>query len=87
VKLELHDSDTHNSLSGRVPKIDYDYQAEMFVHDSYLKPDIVRWELHDSHGLRCVWERPVGSTEMPVITKRSPRFAGEWHKSPNEVTI
>ena len=87
MRLELHDNEVGNSLNGRVSSIDYDYQAEMWVQDTHNNKLIVRWELHDDKGLRCAWERPDGSAEMPVITKRSPRFIGGWEKGPNEVEI
>jgi hypothetical protein len=85
--LELHDNEAGNTLFGRVPNIDYDYQAEQWVQDTQAEKAVIRWELHDSQGLRCVWERQGDSAEMPNITKRSPRFTGEWQKGPNELVI
>lgn len=85
--LELHDSEVGNTLNGRVKDLDYDYQAEQWVQDTRGKGDIVKWVLLDHYGVRCVWERPQGSLEMPSITKRSKRFQGEWEKGPSEVAI
>jgi hypothetical protein len=71
--LELHDNETGNTLTARISDIDYLYQAEQWVIDTYNEPEhqeVVRWELFDQLGgekLR-VWERPVGSTEMPIVT-------------------
>lgn len=90
MRLELHDSEEGNTLSARVNNIDYDYQAEQWVmetHDDLTAIDVVKWELHDDQGIRCVWERPIGSGDLPEITQRSERFVGEWEKGPNEVAI
>lgn len=86
--LELHDNSTDEStLCARVGDIDYDYQAEMWVTETLDRSQVVRWELHDTQGMRCVWERKPGSIDIPSITKRSPRFAGEWQKGPQEVAL
>lgn len=86
MKLEMHDAEVGNTLSGRVT-VNYTYQAEMYVQETAERKDLVRWELSDDSGLVCVWERPEGSLEIPSITQRSPRFEGEWEKGPNEVAI
>ena len=86
--LELHDNETGNTLVARVNNIDYDYQAEQWVQDTKAdQPAIIKWILSDDEGMRCVWERPVGSTDFPDITQRSTRFAGEWQRGPAEVAI
>lgn len=87
MKLEFHDNEVGNSLNAEVGNIDYDYQAEQWVQDTQDHHEIIRWELHDNNGLRCVWERPEGSAEMPDITKRSSRFTGTWQKGPSEQVI
>ncbi|MCX6779355.1 MAG: hypothetical protein NTU97_03940 [Candidatus Magasanikbacteria bacterium] len=88
--LELHDDEVGNTLCARVRRIDYDYQAEMWVRDTYNSPNaakVIKWILFDEEGVRCVWERPLGSLAIPDITQRSSRFTGEWEKGPNEVVI
>ncbi len=85
--LELHDSEVGNTLTARAKDIDYDYQAEQWVQDTHDHPDAVKWVLLDDQGVRCVWERPQGSKEMPNITQRSARFRGAWEKGPLEVAI
>ena len=88
--LELHDTEEGNTLFARVKEIDYDYQAEQWVQDTYADPStttVVKWILYDSVGIRCVWERPEGSASMPNITQRSSRFTGKWEKGPVEVAI
>jgi len=88
--LELHDGETGKTLTAKIQELDYDYQAEQWVQDTYSDPhakDVVKWELHDNKGLRCVWERPANSSATPNITQRSPRFQGTWEKGPSEVTL
>jgi hypothetical protein len=85
--LELHDNETGNTLFARAKNIDYDYQAEQWVQDTTNQPTVIKWILIDDEGTRCVWERPVGSTDFPDITQRSARFAGEWQHGPAEVAI
>ena len=87
MKLEFHDSEVGNTLTGAVSGIDYDYQAEQWVQDTRDRDDIVKWILRDNQGVRCVWERPQGNKEMPSITQRSARFSGKWEKGPSEVAI
>ena len=68
--------------------VDYDYQAEIHVSDTAVRyPTLSRWELSDHIGLTCVWEREIGSTAIPDISRRSARFTGKWKKGPNEVEI
>lgn len=86
MRLEFHDGEVGNSLCARC-EVDYAYQAEMHVQESAERVNLVRWELFDDEGLICVWEREAGSTKFPDITKRSPRFDGEWQKGPNEVAV
>ncbi|MBT6691084.1 hypothetical protein HOB10_01980 [Candidatus Parcubacteria bacterium] len=88
--LELHDNEEGNTLTAKVNNIDYDYQAEQWVletHDDLTAADVIKWILYDDQGVRCVWERPVGSGELPDITQRSGRFVGEWEKGSTEVAI
>ena len=86
--LELHDSETGNTLLGRIRNIDYDYQAEQWIRDtSEDHPKVVKWILLDEIGPRCVWERKAGDKGMPEITQRSSRFIGEWKNGPAEVPI
>ncbi|MEK7447608.1 MAG: hypothetical protein AAB632_02340 [Patescibacteria group bacterium] len=85
--LELHDNEEGNTLNGGVKDIDYDYQAEEWVRLTIDQPEIIKWILYDGSGIRCVWERPEGSTSMPDITQRSERFTGTWEKGPVEVSI
>ncbi len=47
----------------------------------------VKWEFSLDKRLLCVWERSIGSAELPVVTRRSPSYAGEWKKDPDEVEI
>lgn len=88
--LELHDGEEGNSLAAKIRNIDYDYQAEQWVQDTYKDSratNVIKWVLYDEVGIRCVWERPNGDSSMPDITQRSRRFTGEWMKGPNEITI
>lgn len=85
--LELHDSEEGDTLDARIPHLDYDYQAEQWVWDTRSSEGVVKWILLDEQGVRCVWERPQGSMEMPNITQRSQRFQGEWERGPAEVAI
>lgn len=88
--LELHDSETEGTLVARVSDIDYDYQAEEWVQQSHSFPEarrVTKWVLSDEEGVRCVWERDVGSTEIPTIMQRSGRFTGTWERGPSEVII
>jgi chaperone required for assembly of F1-ATPase len=38
--LELHDNEVGNSLSAQINNIDYDYQAEQWVQETYNNPDV-----------------------------------------------
>jgi len=88
--LELHDGEEGNSLSASIKAIDFDYQAEQWVKETHSDPqsaDVIKWILYDRTGIRCVWERPHGSSSIPDITQRSGRFIGEWKAGPVEVAI
>jgi len=85
--LELHDSEVGKTLAAKVDPVDYDYQAEQWVQETHDRTTIVKWILYDGVGIRCVWERPQGSLEMPNITQRSTRFSGTWQQGPEEVAI
>ena len=86
--LELHDNEKGKTLVARVKNIDFDYQAEQWVQDTKDKRNVIKWVLLDDIGIRCIWERGVGETnKMPDLTHYSPRFVGEWQKSPTAVMI
>ena len=88
--LELYRGDKRDIPSGRIDDIEYDYQAEAWVRDICNQHDdvkIVKWVLNDGKGIRCVWERAVGSILDPNITARSTRFTGTWEKGPREIAI
>ncbi len=86
--LELHDNEAGKTLRAKIFRLDFDYQAEQWVQDtSRDDPEVIKWILIDDDGTRCVWERPVGSTDFPEITQRSARFTGEWKRGPAEVAI
>ena len=81
MKLELHDNETGDTLVARIKNIDFDYQAEMRILETYNHPnavDVTKWILIDDAGVRCTWERKIGSSAIPIITKKSDRFTGEW---------
>ena len=81
MRLELHDTETGNTLTAVISDLDYDYQAELWVLETYENPKackVVRWVLVDDAGERCVWERKEGDLGCPRITTRSERFTGEW---------
>lgn len=68
--LELHDNEIGNSLVAIVKDIDYIYQAEQWVIDTYKdQPTVIKWVLLDSTDEVRVWERPVGSLDFPTTTK------------------
>jgi len=88
--LELHDNEKGNTLLARINKLSYTYQAEQWVQETRIGDGhevVIKWALFDRLGPVCIWERPVGSTEMPSITQRAERFTGTWEKGPNEITI
>ncbi|HEY9584582.1 MAG TPA: hypothetical protein VJI33_03335 [Candidatus Paceibacterota bacterium] len=89
--LELHDAENGNSLVARVSRLDYDYQAEIWVDDTATRnlaySSVIKWVLIDELGVRCVWERPQPGNNVPDITERSSRFEGVWERGPNEVSI
>ena len=69
--LKLHDNETGNTFVARVSGIDYLYQAEQWVIDTFReKTTVVKWILSEGLEELCVWERPPGSLEFPTITKR-----------------
>ncbi len=88
--LELHDNEEGNTLCASIPNIDFDYQAEQYVQETYndrRAVRVIKWLLKDEQGVRCQWERPIGSSELPEITGRSKRFTGEWQRGSHEVEI
>lgn len=77
--LEIHDTEVGNTLNGRHPAIDYDYQAEMWVQElAPDKPECVRFVLLDSLGERAVWEKPGVGAKSVKLVSRSSRFTGDW---------
>ena len=82
--MELHDdSKVGNSLFANIgkpedPVIDYDYQAEEWIKETVDNPNVIKWILFDDQGERCVWERKSGDTRLPIITKKSNRYQGEY---------
>ena len=85
MELELHVAGDGNTLTAGVRDIDYDYQAEQWVLDTYGDPKarkVVRWVLIDDAGERCVWERKDGDPGCPRITIRSERFTSQWADDP-----
>lgn len=88
--LELHDNEEGNTLFARINNLDYAYQAEQWVQETSVDNGhevVIKWILFDRLGPVCVWERSVGSTEMPSITQRAERFTGTWEKGPKEVVL
>jgi hypothetical protein len=69
MELLLHDSEPINSLVAGVPDIEYGYQAEQWIKETYEDhTTVVRWELRESKKGKILrqWERPLGSTEYPT---------------------
>jgi len=90
--LELHDNEVGNSLTAKIQQIESDQLAEKLVRESAQDPKtmakkVVKWLLKDEGGILCRWERPLGNTDMPEVTGRSPRFTGAWKKGPKEIEI
>jgi hypothetical protein len=88
--LRMYDSSTESrqSLVAASHDIRSDAEAEDDVRESIERPEIgnvVKWVLSDDQGL--LWERPVGSTDLPKVTQRSSCFNGAWETGPNEVAI
>lgn len=68
--LEMHDSETGNSLYSGVRDINFQYQAEEWIRETMDNVNIIRWELKDMLGGITIikWERSEGSTEYPKVT-------------------
>lgn len=77
--LEIHDTETGNTLNGRVKDLDYDYMAEQWVQElAPMQVEFVRFVLMDDVGERAVWEKPESGATSVKLVSRSPRFTGEW---------
>lgn len=88
--MELHDTEKQNTLVAAIGKelgIDYDYQAEQWVHDTFGEAHtqnpapnrwVVLWVLLDEHGVRARWERKPGDTGRPRLVHAAARFQGTW---------
>lgn len=77
--LEIHDTETGNTLNGRVNAIDYDYQAEQWVQELAPTQDhCVRYILIDEWGEKAVWEKPGVGARSVQLVRRSDRFTGHW---------
>ena len=82
--LEFHDSETGNTLAGRVP-VDYDYQAEEWVKDAgFAHENEVRFVLKNDDGsVRAVWEKNEAATEITLTECNEfacNAFGGDWQK-------
>ena len=88
--LELHDNEEGNTLCARINNLDYAYQGEQWVQDTSFGDGheaVIKWILFDEQGPACIWERPIGSTEIPSVTQRAERFTGAWEKGSNEIML
>jgi len=82
--LEIHDNEEGNTLAGRHPNIDYDYQAEQWVQDLITdeanrpKPKfrLAKFILKDDQGERATW---IVHDNLDVeLVSKTERFTGEW---------
>ncbi|KKQ80609.1 MAG: hypothetical protein UT02_C0005G0020 [Parcubacteria group bacterium GW2011_GWC2_38_7] len=90
MRLELHDSGPGDTCAARMPDIESDDEAETWVRDTFgpwQDKAVVMWILSDKAGIRCVWQRKFGSSDLPDIIKRVPRYTGNWEHGPNEVAF
>lgn len=87
--LYFLDDEAENPLVARVP-LDFDYMAEQYVADfaegreGGTRRPLITFILCDAEGIRCVWTRSVEDAlakKLPVITKVTARFTGEWVRS------
>lgn len=90
MKIAMHDNEVGNSLVTPPKYVSSDLEAEEYVKGMAVDvraARVIKWILFDFRGIICVWERSVGASGIPKITKRSSRFTGKWGKGPDEVVI
>lgn len=67
--LEIHDEEIGNTLLGVVRNIDYEYQAEEYVKETFERPQAQRWVLFSDDGTPIrAWQRDGAKTKSVDAT-------------------